>query len=73
MKRTALNLIAFMELVENRVLSHPDKPYETNDFVYWLSYCGECAILKRKAKDNSSGHIKDKVEIVAYYNKEDLE
>lgn len=61
------------DTVENRVLSHPDKPYETNDFVYWLYYCGECAVLKRKAKDSSSGHIKDKVEIVAYYNKGDLE
>lgn len=55
------------------MLSHPDIPYETNDFVYWLDYCGECAALKRKAKDNSSGHTKGKVEKVAYYNKEDLE
>lgn len=61
------------DTVENRVLSHPDIPYETNDFVYWLDYCGECAALKRKAKDNSSGHTKGTVEIVAYYNKGDLE
>ena len=56
--------------IENRVLSHPDKPYETNDYIYWLEYCyGGCGRLKRKAKDNSSGHTKDKIEIVAYYNK----
>ncbi len=59
--------------VENRVLSHPDEPYETNDFIYWLDYYWECALLKRMAKDNSSGHTKDKIEIVAYYNKGDLE
>lgn len=65
--------ISNFDTVENRVLSHPDIPYETNDFVYWLDYCGECAALKRKAKDNSSGHTKGKVEKVAYYNEEDLE
>lgn len=65
--------ITNFEAVENRVLSHPDKPYETNDFVYWLAYYGGCAALKRKAKNNSNGHTKDAVELVAYYNKGDLE
>lgn len=60
------------DTVENHVLSHPDKPYETQDFIYWLEYYGGCAALKRKAKNNSSGHVKDKVDLVAYYNKGDL-
>lgn len=61
------------DTVENHVLSHPDKLYETQDFIYWLAYYGGCAALKRKAKNSCSGHTKDKIEIVAYYNKEDLE
>lgn len=66
--------ISNFETVENLVLSHPDKPYETNDYIYWLEYCyGGCGRLKRKAKDNSSGHTKDNIDIVAYYNKGDLE
>lgn len=65
--------ITNFDTVENHVLSHPDKPYETQDFIYWLEYHGGCAALKRKAKNSSYGHVKDKVDLIAYYNKEDLE
>lgn len=61
------------EAVENRVLSHPDEPYITNDFEYWLIHCGACAALVRKARNNSSGHTKDAIDLVAYYNEGDLE
>lgn len=61
------------ETVENRVLSHPDEPYETKDFRYWLHPCGERAMLLRQAKNNSDGHTKGKAELIAYYNKGDLE
>ena len=30
--------ITNFDTVENHVLSHPDKPYETQDFIYWLEY-----------------------------------
>lgn len=67
-----LNISNF-EVVENFLLSHPDEPFETRNFRYWLHPVGECAMLLRQAKNNSEGHIKGSTGIIAYYNKGDLE
>ena len=56
--------ITNFDTVENHVLSHPDKPYETQDFIYWLEYYRRCAAPKRKAKKNRSNHLKEKDDLV---------
>lgn len=59
--------------VENRVLSHPEKPYITERFKYYLEPVGECASLVRQALRNNRGYQKDETETIAFYFKEDLE
>ena len=61
------------DTVENRVLSHPDKPYITKRFKYYLEPVGACAKLMREALRNDRGHKKGEKELVAYYNMGDLE
>jgi hypothetical protein len=61
------------DTVENRVLSHPEEPYITGRFMYYLEPVGACAKLMREALRNDRGHKKGEKELVAYYNKGDLE
>ena len=65
--------ISNFETVENRVLSHPEEPYITDRFKYYLEPVGACAKLMREALRNDRGHKKGEKELVAYYNKGDLE
>lgn len=65
--------ISNFETVENRVLSHPDEPYITNRFKYYLEPVGACAKLMRTALCNSRGYQKGETETVAFYSKGDLE
>lgn len=67
-----INISNFDE-VENRVLSHPDEPYDTTRFSYYLDRFGECAKIMRTALRNSRGYKKGETETVAFYFKEDLE
>lgn len=65
--------ITNFDTVENRVLSHPEEPYITDRFKYYLEPVGACAKLMREALRNDRGHKKGEKELVAYYNKGDLE
>lgn len=61
--------ITNFDTVENRVLSHPEEPYVTSRFKYYLEPVGACAKLMREALRNDRGHKKGEKELVAYYNK----
>lgn len=67
-----INISKFDE-VENRVLSHPEKPYITSRFKYYLEPFGECAKLMRQALCNGRGYQKGETETLAFYLKEDLQ
>ena len=59
--------------VENQVLMHPEKPYITSRFKYYLEPFGECAKLIRQALRNGRGYQKGETETLAFYFKEDLQ
>ena len=61
------------DTVENRVLSHPEQPYITERFKYYLEPVGECARLMRQALCNGRGYHKGETETLAFYFKGDLE
>lgn len=67
-----INITNF-DTVENRVLSHPEQPFITERFKYYLEPVGECARLMRQALCNSRGHQKGETEMIAFYFKGDLQ
>lgn len=64
--------------IENYLLRHPDKEYQTTRYTYYFKQVGDCAGIfrvgrvNRKKDGTRPAVVKDKEELVAYYHEGEI-